>query len=105
MRRLLSVSTVGGWKLIATVAALIVDVEGVWIVSRVIPGLSDSLGPTTGGETTVLAHPQLLYYPAIALMALLGTAGLFLLAYALTLLEKRIVVLRRFSGPADKTEL
>lgn len=97
LRRLISVSTISGWKLIATVAALIADVEGIWIVSRAMPSLGDSAGPISGGETTALAHPQLLYYPAIALIALLGIVGLFLLAFILSILERWVAVRRRSS--------
>ena len=93
MLEMLKISPFGAFhtavSLVAVVAGLIADVAGVWIVSRAIPGLSDSPGPITGGESTALGHPQLLYYPAIAVMALLGVAGLFLVAYILTLLEKR----------------
>src|SRR5260370_34637898 len=101
MRRLFSVSTVSGWKLIAAVAGLLADVEGVWIVSHAVLSLSDYPGPIMGGETTTttLMRPQLLYYPAISLTVVLSVAGLFLLAYILTLLEKRVIVLRRVFPP------
>jgi hypothetical protein len=95
MRRLFMVSSVSSWKVIAATALLIADIEGFWITINIWPSLK--YGPINCNVANcniigVMAPIQPLYYAVLGVIVLLGVAGLALLAYILSLLEKRLAV-------------
>jgi len=103
--RLFVVSTVIGWKLVAAAALLVAVIESLWITFSIIPGLE--YGPIDCNVVNcdvigVQVRPQPLFYVSIGITVIFGVAGLGLLAYILSLLEKRLAVRDDFVGPSDE---